>query len=184
MYSYIKGKVVDRNATHICLESNNIGYAIKTANPYVFQLTENCLVYTYLHVREDIQELYGFRTNEEKELFIKLISVKGIGPKGALAVLATGSISGIVSAIESANSDYLRKFPGIGPKASQQIILDLKGKFKDTLIATNNDVLDVQEVLVSLGYSRKEINKVLPKLSFDEHTLDELIKLSLQLLLK
>lgn len=183
MYAYVKGTVVKQVADAVVVEANNVGYLIKTANPYVFTLGEEDLVHTYQHVREDIIDLYGFKSEQEKELFIKLISVKGIGPKGALAILATGSVSSIIGAIEAGNSDYLRKFPGIGPKASQQIILDLKGKFEaDTLVS--NDILDVKEVLISLGYSMKEINKVLPKLEVENTSLDEMVKSALQLMLR
>lgn len=112
-----------------------------------------------------------------------MISVSGIGPKSALSILATGSVSQICEAIESRNEIYLRKFPGIGPKASQQIILDLNGKVNFDLqvsfASTKND--DVKEALLALGYSQKEINKVLPKL---DNTLSEAdsIKMALKLL--
>lgn len=183
MYSYINGTVVDHSANAVIVEVNDIGYLIKTSNPYVFKLNERVKIFTYQYVREDILDLYGFSSKDERNLFLKLISVKGIGPKGAMAILATGSVSGIVSAIESGNSDYLRKFPGIGPKASQQIVLDLKGKFEAEGII-NNDILDVKEVLISLGYSIREINKVLPKLEVENTSLDEMVKSALQLMLK
>lgn len=183
MFSYIKGTIVDHTADSVIIENNNIGYLVKTANPYVFKIGDETKIFTHQYVREDILDLYGFASLEEKNLFLKLISVKGIGPKGALAILATGSVSGIVSAIESGNSDYLRKFPGIGPKASQQIVLDLKGKFEGEGVI-NSDILDVKEVLISLGYSLREINKVLPKLEVENTSLDEMVKSALQLMLK
>lgn len=183
MIAYINGTVMSHSSNAVVVDVNNIGYFIKTANPYVFELGSVVKIYTYQYVREDILDLFGFAKEEEKNLFLKLISVKGIGPKGALAILATGSVSGIVSAIESGNSDYLRKFPGIGPKASQQIVLDLKGKFEAEGII-NNDILDVKEVLASLGYSIREINKVLPKLEVENTSLDEMVKSALQLMLK
>jgi Holliday junction DNA helicase RuvA len=184
MYAYIIGKITEQNSTNVVLESNQIGYLIKTANPYVFELKQEYKIYTYQYVREDLIELFGFKTQSERQLFLKLISVKGIGPKGALAILATGSVSNVVSAIESGNSDYLRKFPGIGPKASQQIILDLKGKFESLEHIPKNDINDVKEVLLSLGYSSKEVNKVLPHISFEDNSLEEMVKTALQMMLK
>jgi len=183
MYAYIKGTVTSVEVNHIVLENGNIGFMIVTPNPYVFKLGVEYQVYTHHYVREDISDLYGFLKQEEKDLFLKLISVKGIGPKGAMAIIATGSVPNIIAAIESSNSDYLRKFPGIGPKASQQIVLDLKGKFEGE-VHTDNKVNDVREVLVSLGYNSREINKVLQKLPFEDLTLDEMIKQALQLMLK
>lgn len=183
MYAYLNGKIVSHSANAVIVDVNNIGYKVKTANPYVFNIGVKYKIYTYQYVREDILDLYGFLHEDELNLFLKLISVKGIGPKGALAILATGSVVGIVSAIETGNSDYLRKFPGIGPKASQQIVLDLKGKFESEGVV-NTDILDVKEVLTSLGYSVREINKILPKIPVENTSLDEMVKSALQLMLK
>ena len=128
MYGYIIGKVTSITPKYIICENNKIGYLLIVANPYNFKLDEEYKIYTHQYVREDVLDLYGFQSAEEKELFLKLISVSGIGPKSALSMLATGSVKEIVNAIESRNDVYLRKFPGIGAKASQQIILDLRGK--------------------------------------------------------
>lgn len=181
MYSYIKGMVRKLNPKYIVLESNNIGYEIITANPYNFHLNEEITVYVYQYVREDIIALYGFKSEDEKELFLKLISVNGIGPKSALSILASGTVNEIVSAIESRNDAYLKKFPGIGPKASQQIILDLKGKvcFDEALPNGKSDTL--VEALTSLGYSKKDATKVTAKLDLTKPE-GELIKDALKLL--
>lgn len=129
--------------------------------------------------------MYGFLSEDEKDLFLKLISVSGIGPKSALSILATGTVNEIVKAIESRNDTYLRKFPGIGAKASQQIILDLQGKLSlgEELIVKNSKLEDVEQALLALGYNKKEITKVLPKL---DQTLDEgaLVKQALKTLVK
>ncbi len=183
MITYLNGTIVSHSANAVIVDVNDIGYLVKTANPYVFNIGDKYKIFTYQYVREDLLDLYGFLHNDELNLFLKLISVKGIGPKGALAILATGSVIGIVSAIESGNSDYLRKFPGIGPKASQQIILDLKGKFEGEGLV-NQDILDVKEVLLSLGYSVREINKILPKVPVENTSLDKMVKSALQLMLK
>lgn len=183
MYAYIQGTVVEQEKNYIVVENNNIGFKITTPNPFVFSLGDMVKIFTYQHVREDLIELFGFKAKDEKELFLRLISVKGIGPKGALAILATGSVDGIVAAIETGNSEYLRKFPGIGPKASQQIVLDLKGKLDQSNLApSTKEVIDVKEVLLSLGYNAREINKILPKLEIGK--IDDMVKQALQMLLK
>ena len=125
MYFYIKGTVVEQYGSYIVLDKDNIGYLINVANPYSFELNKEYKVFIYQQIREDENSLYGFKTLEEKDLFLKLISVKGIGPKMALPILATVSINGIVDAIERENILYLKKFPKIGEKAARQIILDL-----------------------------------------------------------
>ena len=148
-------------------------------------LNKEYKVYVYQYVREDTLDLYGFLSEDEKDLFLKLISVSGIGPKSALSILATGTVNEIVKAIESRNDTYLRKFPGIGAKASQQIILDLQGKLSlgEELIVKNSKLEDVEQALLALGYNKKEITKVLPKL---DQALDEgaLVKQALKTLVK
>ncbi len=184
MYNYIIGNITEINPNFICLENNGIGYKIITPNPYSFKLNDNLKVYLYQKVTDDSINLYGFKSLLTRELFIKLISVNGIGPKSANAILASGTVSSITKAIEEGNAKYLQKFPGIGPKASQQIILDLKGKidFEDTTVKTGN-ILEVEEALKALGYNGKEIKKILPKLENDKSTSD-LIKDALALMLK
>ncbi len=185
MYGYIHGVITKITPKNIIIENHGIGYLLIVSNPYSFSLNQECKVYVYQYVREDIINLYGFQTEEEKDLFLKLISVSGIGPKSALSILATGTVKEIVKAIEERNDVYLKKFPGIGAKASQQIILDLAGKlnFAEEIIVKNSKLEDVEQALLALGYNKKEISKILPKLDV---TLEEgtLVKQALQALVK
>lgn len=185
MYGYIKGTVTRITPKNIIVENQGIGYLLIVSNPYNFSLNKDYKVYVYQYVREDVIDLYGFISEEEKDLFLKLISVSGIGPKSALSILATGTVSEIVKAIEARNDAYLRKFPGIGAKASQQIILDLQGKLNlaEEMLIKNTKLEDVEQALLALGYNKKEIAKVLPKL---DQTLDEgaLVKQALKTLIK
>ena len=144
------------------------------------------MIYLYLNIKEDEHSLFGFKDKTEKQLFLKLISVKGVGPKTALPILATGSINGIIDAIERENILYLKKFPKIGEKVAKQIILDLKGKFKNINIEVSEEITsneELYETLKSLGYKDKEIKMVIPKISNDL-TLEEKVKEGLKLLLK
>lgn len=185
MYGYIKGVITKITPKNIIVENQGIGYLLIVSNPYNFSLNKEYKVYTYQYVREDVIDLYGFLSEDEKDLFLKLISVSGIGPKSALSILATGSVSEIVKAIEARNDSYLRKFPGIGAKASQQIILDLQGKLNlgEEIVVKNTKLEDVEQALLALGYNKKEISKVLPKL---DQTLEEgaLVKAALKTLVK
>ncbi len=185
MYGYIKGVVTKVTPKNIIVENQGIGYLLIVSNPYNFSLNKDYKVYVYQYVREDVIDLYGFISEDEKDLFLKLISVSGIGPKSALSILATGTVSEIVKAIEARNDAYLRKFPGIGAKASQQIILDLQGKLNlgEEIMIKNTKLEDVEQALLALGYNKKEIAKVLPKL---DQTLDEgaLVKQALKALVK
>ncbi len=184
MYGYIKGYIKDIESNYVVIDNHDIGYQIYVPNPYSYKLNEQYTIYTYSYIREDEYSLYGFNTKEELNLFLKLISVKGLGPKMALPMLATGSINGIVDAIDRENILYLKKFPKIGDKVARQIILDLKGK----LASDNKDVKDnvndeLVEALVALGYKRPDINKVVKNVD-DTLTIENQIKEALKLLLK
>jgi Holliday junction DNA helicase RuvA len=184
MYSYIKGIVTEVSSTYITIETSGIGYLIHTPNPYVFHENEEYTVYIYEHIREDELSLYGFKTIEEKELFLKLIEVKGLGPKMALPMLATGSVSGIIDAIGRENILYLKKFPKIGDKVAKQIILDLKGKFATAIENISVDNTDeLSSVLLGLGYKQADINKIVPKVNHN-NSIEDQIKEALRLMLK
>lgn len=183
MYGYIKGIVTEIESSYIILENNNIGYLIYVANPYSFQLDNEYKVYTYTQIKEDEHLLYGFKEKEEKDLFLKLISVKGLGCKMALPMLATGSINGIADAIDRENILYLKKFPKIGDKVARQIILDLKGKLTVSGNVSVNNNSELVDVLLSLGYKNPEIKKVIPNVKQDL-SLEDQVKEALKLLLK
>jgi len=178
MYSYIKGVVTEITPKYITVENNNIGYEIVVPNPYNFIIRDEVItIYIYHYLREDQETLFGFKTKSEKDLFLKLISVNGIGPKSALSILASATVNEILNAIESRNDTYLKRFPGIGAKASQQIILDLHGKISfddsDATVGSSQKVLDITEALTTLGYAKKDVNKVIKKidLTLDDSTI-------------
>lgn len=180
MYGYIKGIVTEIESNYIILDNNNIGYLIYTSNPYSFKINEEYKVYIYQNVKEDELSLYGFKKKEEKNLFLRLIDVKGLGCKMALPLI-TDDINNIVDAIENENISYLKKFPKIGDKVARQIILDLKGK----LVSDNNEVIkneELIEALEALGYKKQDINKIIPNIT--ETTIESQIKEALRLLLK
>ena len=183
MYGYIKGTIIENSSNYILIDNNGIGYIIFVANPYSYEINKEYTVYTYTHIREDEYSLYGFKTIEEKELFLKLINVKGLGPRMALPMFSSGSLDSLIDAIERENILYLKKFPKIGDKVARQIILDLKGKLVSKKEA--NVVIDdeLSEALLALGYKNADISKVIPKINKDL-TIEEKIKEALKLLLK
>ena len=183
MYAYIIGKVKDQTSNQIILETNNIGYEINVSNPYSFEIEKEVKVYLYEHIREDEHTLYGFKNIEEKELFLKLISVKGLGPKMALPMFATGGVNGIIDAIERENILYLKKFPKIGEKVARQIILDLKGKLAKVDLQDQNTKEELIEVLKGLGYKEKDFKGIIPKID-ETKKVEEQVKDALKLLLK
>ena len=186
MYNYIIGKLTYQEGSIIVIENNKIGYEINVSNPFAYELNNEYKIYIYNNVKEEEYTLFGFKSLEEKQLFLKLIGVKGLGPKIALAIMATGSINGIVDAIERENLLYLKKFPKVGEKLAKQIILDLKGKIHIDNIGINNNDDTSEElisVLESLGYKTGEIKRVIPQID-NTKSVEDQIKEALRLMLK
>ncbi|WP_227937833.1 Holliday junction branch migration protein RuvA [Alkalihalobacillus deserti] len=198
MIEYVRGKLVDIETQYIVVDHHGLAYQIFCPNPYTYQknVEQDVLIYTYHYVREDLVRLFGFKSKEERALFEKLLNVSGIGPKGALAILATGQPEHVVHAIEEEDEAYLVKFPGVGKKTARQIILDLKGKLDDfapslfkrdtvALPLKENEFLEeALEALRALGYVEKELKKVRPQLEEEEMSIDGYIKKALKLMLK
>lgn len=200
MIAYIKGIVTFIHDDSVIMDVQGVGYEIICANPFAFQssLNEEIFVYTYHYVREDLQVLYGFKKQDEKTLFTKLLQVSGIGPKGALAILGAVDTADFITAVEREDDQFLTSFPGIGKKTARQVILDLKGKLTtilslETQSATEPEdpdmmtkgLTDAQEALKALGYSDREIKTIMPKLRQENtSSTDELIRIALGLLVK
>ena len=183
MFDYLRGKITKQFANYITVDVNGVGYKVYVSNPYKFALNEENTVYVYCHVREDENSLYGFYSESERDLFLKLINVKGLGPKMGLTILATNSINGIVDAIDRENILYLKKIPKVGEKLARQIILDLKGKLVMSEEDAGGNDNELVLALESLGYKDKDIKNVIVKV---DHTLniESQIKEALKLLLK
>lgn len=197
MYDYIKGKLTKITAKFIVVEAGGLGYIIYVANPYSFSESVNQDVQIYLHhvVREDAHLLFGFHSDEEKDVFLKLISVSGIGPMTALAIVAVDDNEGLVNAIDNSDIKYLMKFPKIGKKTAQQMILDLAGKFVDApmengkapktkTVATNEQLDEAMEALLALGYKASELKKIRAFFEGTNETAEQYIKSALKMLMK
>ncbi|MBQ8659674.1 MAG: Holliday junction branch migration protein RuvA [Bacilli bacterium] len=183
MYNYIKGIVTEYGPNYISLENNGIGYMIYVPNPYAYQEEKEYKVYIYNHIREEENSLYGFRNEGERDLFLRLINVKGVGPKLALPILAS-SVDAIYDAIERENILYLTKFPKVGEKVARQIILDLKGKLvRNDDLFTNDGLDELCSVLESLGYKKGDIKKILPQVDASL-SVEQQVKDALKLLMR
>ena len=182
MYSYIKGVVSEIESHFITLDNNGIRYLIYTSNPYIFNIKEEYKIYVYQNVKEDELTLYGFKNKEEKELFLKLIDVKGLGPKMALGIIA-GNTNDVISAIERGDISYLKKFPKVGDKVARQIVLDLKGKLVENEETKTKENEELIEALEALGYKKADIKKIIPNID-SNLKIEQQIKEALKLLLK
>ena len=197
MYEYFKGIISKITAKYIVLEVNSIGYILHVDNPYAYsgRLHQEAKVYVHQVVREDAELLYGFATEEEKQLFLSLISVSGIGPVSALAIIAADDNAGLVQAIEQKNITYLTKFPKIGKKTAQQMVLDLEGKVviagddlsAKAVVQASNEIQELEEAMeamLALGYKAAELKKIKKFFEGTTDTAENYIKSALKMLVK
>ncbi|MDO4670395.1 MAG: Holliday junction branch migration protein RuvA [Aerococcus sp.] len=181
MYEFFQGQLVSIESDALIILVNGVGYRVITANPYRFTplIRQELTVWLYLAVAQDNVRLYGFKSKEEKQLFLELISVSGIGPRSALSILALDDHSGLIRAINTGDVKFLTKFPGVGKKTAQQMILDLQDKLvsadvdsqplpKTPEVKTNEPVYlsELTDALTSLGYTARQIERVKAKADF------------------
>ncbi|MCQ2772331.1 MAG: Holliday junction branch migration protein RuvA [Bacilli bacterium] len=189
MHYYFKGKIVYVGIDTIAIDVHDVAYELFVSKPELFSLGEECTVYSYEVYGENDHYLAGFKTLEEKEAFNSLIGVKGIGPKTALNALSTTTPTELFEAVAKADVKFLKKLPGIGPKAASQIILDLQGKLTEVpskAPAPKNDerFADVRAALKQLGFKVKDIDEALSKIDPEGKGDQELLKLALKALRK
>ncbi len=197
MFAYLKGILEHIDDNYIIIDVHGIGYKIYTSASTIerlSQLHQEIKVHTYLYIREDIIDLYGFLTKEELSMFELLISVSGIGPKAALAVLSTISPSKFALAVVTSDVKTITQIPGIGKKTAQRIMLELKDKIKSEEFIEEqiNAPVDSMEdcsseavnALVVLGYSLAEATAAVKAVSSESNEVEEVIKKALKQLMK
>lgn len=186
MIGFVRGIVHAFGLDYVLIDVNGVGYRINFSHPEVLSVGKEMTIYTYQNVREDEISLFGFLSLQEYDLFIKLISVKGLGPRIASSILSRSSVESIISAIENGDVDFMKAMPGIGAKTASQIILDLKGKLVevDQPLQENPGMNDVSDALKALGYKPSEIKPVIKRLANEEGSTDELIRKALAMLIK
>lgn len=202
MISYLKGKVLHKTAASAVILSGDIGYEVLLPVSRLMSIVpqEDIELYTYLYVREDAIQLYGFNSWEEREFFLMLLNVSGVGPKVALTILGQGTVSGLHRAIAEENITFLTKVPGVGKKTAQRLVLELKDKLPQesfdfaadgdeipqALLKTEVAKNDVYAVLLTLGYHENEIRSIYPQLKpvIEQGDEQAVIKRALQLLTK
>ena len=168
MISFLKGDIVEINVDYVLIDVNGVGFQVFVGKPQDFSYGRS-LIYTYYHVKEGGVSLYGFKTKQEQDLFLRLINVSGIGPKTASGILGATTTNSLISAIELGNIAFLKKLPSIGPKAAQQIVLDLKGKLISDEQANkpstkkSDKYSDVYDALRQFGYKVTEIDNAINK---------------------
>jgi Holliday junction DNA helicase RuvA len=189
MISYIKGEVVKKGIDYLILDNNNIGYYISTSLSTLNKISEKekAVILTYMHIREDILALYGFLTSDEIDLFKKLISVNGIGPKVGLSVLSTYETNTVKEIILREDVVRLSKVPGIGKKTASKIILELKDKVGTEeelqgaeISVISNEMYDAADALTALGFSSTEVKNTLENMNLSGKSENDIIKEALK----
>lgn len=200
MFYYIHGSVAHIAPYLAVIDCGGVGYACRTTTHTLAALTLNqsAKLYTYLHVREEVFELYGFVSERELNCFQMLIGVSGVGPKAALAILSANTPEGLAMAIVSGDEKALTSAPGIGKKIAQRIILELKDKLsKGQLIVSEGEAFtggitiipenrasEASAALAVLGYSQQEIGTALKGIDSETLSLEEIIKQALKKMVK
>lgn len=197
MIAFLRGQPVSTGADCVILDVTGIGYRVFVPTPVIAALAgqnSEVTLHTYLHVREDAMQLYGFLQEEDLGVFASLIQVSGIGPKVALAVLSSMTASSFIQAVLHEQVDILTRVPGVGKKTGQRAIIELKDKFAKMNpgremalpgISTGSPggVDDALQALIALGYSPVEARRALGKISPAENgplKLEDIVKMALK----
>lgn len=179
----LTGSIQEVAKETVAIETGNIGYEVFVSRPFEFSIGQETKLYTHEVVTQDDHYLVGFSTKLEKDAFLSLLSVKGIGPKTAISALSKTTPDELFMAIESSNTSYLKKLPGIGPKAASQIILDLKGRLLlDEKGKPGNPKMhdEVKAALKGLGFKVKDIDAVMSSINEPNIDRDTLLRTALR----
>ncbi|GAX91474.1 Holliday junction branch migration protein RuvA [Effusibacillus lacus] len=201
MIAFVEGIVEDVAHDHTVVNVNGIGYRVYVSGTTAYSLQPGSRerLYTQQHVREDAITLYGFKSRNERDLFVRLQNVSGVGPKAAMTIVGAAEVDAIVEAIQTERVDFLKRLPGIGQKTAQRLIIELKDKLDDLgtpgiggiVVPAGDSPLTgdsgLFDALLALGYNEKEARAAVRKLSNEAAegaSLESLIKKALQLLAK
>ena len=205
MIAYLSGKLLDKQATSVIVETNGVGYEVTIPLSTFYELGDvgsDVSLRIYTHVREDALQLFGFKTARERELYLKLISVQGIGAKSGISMLSGMSADEIVTAIRTDNLARLTSIPGVGRKTAERLVIELRDKLNEFTAQSTQEKIaagtstselpadavfdDALSALVNLGYQRNAAEKALKQAVKEgtEMSVQKLLRKSLQLLAK
>lgn len=201
MYYYVSGQVAHVEPYLAVIDCGGVGYACRTTAYTLSQIKkgDEAKLFTHLSVKEDAMDLYGFFSQEERKLFQQLISVSGVGPKAALAILSASTPANLAMSIITGDEKALTRAPGVGKRIAQRVILELKDKLAKgqtvsgsgesvamdaVTIIPQNKLSEASAALAVLGYSQAEINAALKGVDIDGQPLEQIIRLALKNMVK
>ena len=179
MIYFLRGKVAIIEQESIIIDVRDVGYQMLVSHIEQFHVGDEVLVYTYNVVREDENYLIGFLDKEEKDVFLSLIKVKGLGPKTVINALSATTPNDVINAIASNNVAFLKKLPGLGAKAAGQIILDLKGELTGSK-GNPKQYEEVYDALKTLGFKGAAIDRVLATINEPGATNEDILRIALK----
>ena len=189
MIGSLRGHLTHKKPPQVILECGGVGYEIETPMSTFLELPETgseVFFYTHFVVREDAQTLFGFSTEDEKTLFRSLLKVSGVGPKMGLAILSGMTVAKFQRCVQYEDTAMLIKIPGVGKKTAERLIIEMRDRIDristtDKIGITQSDPRnEAFHALVSLGYRRNEINRLLGKLDISEKSAEDIIRLALR----
>ena len=179
MISYLKGKIVLERTTFLIVDVSGVGYKVSIIPKLDVKIGDEIKLFVHEYIREDCDDLYGFETFDELELFEKLLSVSGVGPKAAMTIIGLGPTEKIIEAIMAEDANFFQTAPGIGKKVAIKIILDLKSKISNLKFSgsiAGGQHQDIYDGLEVLGYKKIEIDKIIGKLPKELKSPEEKIR--------
>jgi Holliday junction DNA helicase RuvA len=191
MISSLRGRLAAKQAPHIVIECQGIGYEVETPMSTFLDLPaigEELFIHTHMLVREDAQLLYGFASEAERALFRTVLKISGVGAKMGLAILSAMSQADFQRCVEYEDTATLVKIPGVGKKTAERLIIEMRDKFKDSTGAPNpskvstpaNPKSEAVDALVSLGYKVNEVNKLIAHMDVDGMSAEDIIRQALR----
>lgn len=187
MISHLTGKILSQDDRYFTLDVNGVGYKVFSHAGVLAKIPsvgQNIAIWTHLHVREDMMDLYGFLDEEELEFFEMLISISGIGPKSALGILEVAPVLSLKQAIVSEDKSFFTKVSGIGQKTAERLILELKTKLSKSVIpvkgSDSEQMGEALDALISLGYKERDARTALQEIPKDIKTVEAKVKAALK----
>ncbi len=183
MIYFLRGEIHQVDSESVVIDVNDVGYQVLVSHASNFEVGQKVLLYTYNVVREDENYLIGFSDVEERNVFLSLIKVKGLGPKTVIGALSATTPQDVINAISSNNVAFLKKLPGLGAKAAGQIILDLKGELTGSK-GNPKQYEEVYDALKTLGFKGAAIDRVLASINEPNATTEDILRIALSRLRK
>lgn len=198
MIGHIRGVLLDKTSHDVLVEAGSVGYEISLTMPAWFELGEvgqEVSIWCHLVVREDVQQLFGFRDKDERLMFRELIRISGIGPKVALAILSSMDISSLIAAIRDNQVATLTKIPGIGKKTAERLVIELQDRLKkldfsapsvgqselvESAPKGNQNLEEAEQALTTLGYKSSDAKRMLKSIPADCDSVEEMVRHALR----